>query len=87
MLCSMATWALELGGHLLLGTKGKRLEGCGIRWQRDLREWLQRRVQQRSFVLWPTMFWEPEKVSEDVCLVEQLLLVSVSLVSFLIGTR
>lgn len=85
---SMATWALELGRHLSLeDQREKKLEGCGIGWQRDLRDRLQRRVQQWSFVLRPTMFWEPVKISEDICLVEHPLLVSISLVSFLIGTR
>jgi len=43
--------------------------------------------QQWYFALFPTMFWEPIKISEDICFIEHPLLVLISLVSFLIGTR
>lgn len=41
------------------------------------------------FALFPTMFWEPVKISEDICLIEHplLVLIKISLVLFLIGTR
>lgn len=43
--------------------------------------------QQWYFALFPTTFWEPVKISEDVCLIEHPPLVLISSVSFLIGTR
>lgn len=73
--CRMGTW-----GTSYFSGKGEKPEKQG-------RQSHPRDFQQEYSALLPVTFWEPVKVSEEICLVEHPLLVSVTLVSLLIGSR